>query len=112
MGEIPHPKILAAIALLLTGALLMRALMRRDRSDTSSIRLDDLLIDPVTGKTSKTAAVMWGAFFFTTWLMGYLAFTGKMTEGYFGMYVAGWVTPIVAKMVVDGRVQASAQGGP
>ena len=109
MGELPHPKIIAALALLLLGALIFLTLTRRDRSSSSKIDLDYLLVDPDTKQISKGAAVMMGAFVFTTWMMVYLTLTSKMTEGYFGVYVGAWVAPTVTKLIVSAKAATEAK---
>jgi hypothetical protein len=103
MGAIPHPKILAAIALLLLGLTAFRALVKRDKSAASKIDLDYLLIDPATGQISKAAAVMLVALGVTTWMMVYLTMSAKLTEGYFGLYLGAWVAPTVTKLIVGGK---------
>jgi hypothetical protein len=83
-----------AIALL----LVMWALERRDRNTASKILLDDLLIGE-DGKMSKAAAVMFGSFALTTWTIVYLTINDKLTETYFGAYLAAWVAPSVARII-------------
>lgn len=73
-------------------------LWRRDRDALSKINIEDLLLGD-DGKISKTSCIILGAFVFTTWMMGYLTLMGKMTEGYAGLYLAGWVTPFVANLL-------------
>jgi hypothetical protein len=43
------------------------------------------------GRASKGAVIMLGAFAATTWFFVYYALTGRMTEGYFGLYSAAWI---------------------
>lgn len=76
----------------------MVSLVRRARCASSRISLDDLLIGE-DGRLSKAAAVMMGAFAMTTWLIVYLALTGKITEGYFTAYLGAWVAPTVARVI-------------
>ena len=40
-----------------------------------------------------------GAFGLTSWMMAELTLSGKMTEGYFGLYAAAWITPVVVRLV-------------
>jgi len=84
--------ILACVTLLIVWTL-----ERRNKSAVSSFSFDDLLTD--NGKTSKPAAVMFGAFALSVWLMVFLAVNDKMTEGYFGAFLAAWVAPSVAKII-------------
>jgi hypothetical protein len=93
-----NPKLVAAAALILAVLLIAWLLHRRDRSPASKLNLEDLLIGD-DGRLSKAAAVMMGAFGLTTWLMAYLALTGKMTEGYLAIYVGAWIAPTVAVII-------------
>jgi hypothetical protein len=77
--------------------LIMWTLERRNKNAASTFSFDDLLTD--NGKTSKPAAVMFGAFALSVWLMVFLAVNDKMTEGYFGAFLAAWVAPSVAKII-------------
>lgn len=92
-------KILMTVALVIVIAAIIFVLIKRDRSSSSQINLEDLLIGD-DGKLSKAAAVMLGAFAMTTWLMVYLALGGKMTEGYLAIYVGAWIAPTVARLIV------------
>lgn len=91
-------KILMIIALALVVLLVTRALVKRNQSAASRLNFDDLLLGD-DGKASKAAAVMFGAFGCTTWLMVYLALTAKMTEGYFAAYLAAWVAPTIMRLI-------------
>lgn len=91
-------KLFMGLVLALIILVIARMLVKRDQSAGSALNLDDLLLGD-DGKFSKAAAVLMGSFGFTTWLMGYLAISGKMTEGYFGLYVAAWITPTVTKLI-------------
>lgn len=93
-------KILMTAALILIIIAIIYVLMKRDRSSMSHINLEDLLLGD-DRKLSKAAAVMMGAFAMTTWLMVYLALNGKMTEGYFAIYVGAWIAPTVTRLIVN-----------
>lgn len=93
-------KLVMIIALSLIIIAIVYALMKRDRSTTSRINLEDLLLGE-DSKVSKAAAVMMGSFALTTWLMVYLAFRDKMTEGYLAIYVAAWIAPTVTRLIVN-----------
>lgn len=84
--------ILALVVLLIAWAI-----ERRSRSDKSLISLDDLLIGD-DGKMSKPAAVMFGSFALTTWVIVYLTINDKLTETFFGAYLAAWVAPAVVRI--------------
>lgn len=72
-------------------------LERKSRNTRSAFSFDELLTE--NGKTSKAACVMFGSFAATTWLLMFLTATGKITEGYFGLYLTAWVAPAVAKII-------------
>jgi len=90
-----HIALIAVLAVILVAVLF--TLFRRDRSAHSAIDLEDLLIGE-DGKLSKAACVMLGSFLMTTWVIVYLTYTGKLTEGYFTAYLATWVAPTVARL--------------
>jgi hypothetical protein len=77
--------------------VILWTLERRSRSNASAFRFDDLLTED--GKTSKAACVMFGAFALSTWILIFLTINEKITEGYFGAYLAAWVGPAVAKII-------------
>lgn len=77
---------------------------RRSRNPVSKISLDDLLLGD-DGKISKAACVMFGSFALTTWAIVYLTLSDKLTEGYFGAYIAAWVAPVIAKILKGPEVQ-------
>jgi preprotein translocase subunit SecG len=93
-----NTKLIAGLALLAVILIISWMLHRRDRDQASQLNLEDLLIGD-DGRLSKAAAVMMGAFGLTTWLMVYLALTGKMTEGYLAIYVGAWIAPTVAVII-------------
>lgn len=93
-----HGMILVLALAVLT---IMWVLERRNKSVASRISLDDLLIGD-DGKMSKPAAVMFGSFALTTWVIVYLTINDKLTEVIFTAYVAAWVIPSVAN-IVKGR---------
>jgi hypothetical protein len=92
-------KILMTVALILAITAIVYALMKRDRSSTSHINLEDLLLGE-DGKLSKAAAVMMGSFAFDDVADGVLSLGNKMTEGYLAIYVAAWIAPTVTRLIV------------
>lgn len=66
------------------------------RSD-NTFEILDLLME--NGRISKAAVVMIGAFILTTWMMVTLTLKDKLTEGYLGIYVAAWITPVVVRLI-------------
>lgn len=72
-------------------------LSRRSKDAKSSFSFDQLLTQ--NGETSPAACLLFGSFAATTWLLIFLTATGKITEGYFGLYLTAWVSPAVAKII-------------
>lgn len=99
-----YQKFILALVLVLGVLLIARALVRSDRSATSRIDLEDLLLGD-DGRASKAAAVMFGAFALSTWVIVNLAVSGALTEGYFtaylGAYLGAWVAPTVARLIFN-----------
>lgn len=75
-------------------------LFRRSKDEKSSIFLDDLLLGE-DNRISKTAVAYFVSLGLTTWVIVYLTTIDKLTEGYFGLYMTGWVTPLVMKIVFN-----------
>jgi len=86
------------LVLALLVLLIMWALARRNKNQASKISLDDLLIGD-DGKMSSPKAVMFGSFAMTTWTIIYLTINDKLTETYFGAYLAAWVVPAVTALI-------------
>lgn len=68
----------------------------RNHRGTNAFNLMDLLME--NGRASRLAAGYLTTLVVTSWMMIQLAVTGKLTEGYLGIYVSAWVAPIVAKL--------------
>jgi hypothetical protein len=98
LPAMPISELVLFIMLGLLFLFVMRALVHRDRSRASKIDFDDLLLDP-DGRMSKSAIVMFGSFLMTTWMMIFLALTGKMSEAYLATYGALWIIPSVTKLI-------------
>lgn len=59
--------------------------------------LTDLLME--NGRVSKIAVAFMLTLVVTTWMMAYMTLTKSITEGYFSIYVAAWIAPIVARII-------------
>jgi hypothetical protein len=66
-------------------------LWQANRSSTSKIDLDDLFVDPVTGKLVLEKFILLGAFVFSSWGLIALITKGVLSEWYFVGYMAAWV---------------------
>lgn len=85
-----------ALAALAASAVIWRSLRRMHDADDINFDLRDLLME--NGRVSKAACVMMGSFAATTWFFVYYALNGRMTEGYFGLYIGAWIAPVVARL--------------
>lgn len=82
-------------------------MVRSSRDEKSRLNLEDLLIDDVTGKTSKVAFVFIGTWMVATWAVVYMITNGKMEPHYWDAYLAVFATPAVAKIVWGKRYKDS-----
>jgi hypothetical protein len=87
---------LVAALVALTALFLMQR-WSREQNDPFNVR--DLFME--NGRASKGAVVLMGSFAATTWFFVYYTVTGRMTEGYFGLYSAAWIGPVVVRMIVQ-----------
>lgn len=70
---------------------------RLNKREDNTFEILDLLME--NGHISKAAVVMMGSFALTTWMMITLTLKDKLTEGYLGIYVAAWITPVVVRLI-------------
>lgn len=99
-----HPwqvALLVALAVALAVAITLR---KMHADPTSTFDLRDLLME--NGRVSKAAAVMMGSFVLTSWVLAYCTLTDKHVEVIFGLYIATWVTPVLARLI---KANGSAQ---
>jgi len=69
---------------------------RAQKDAAFNFDLYDLIMQD--GRVSRMAFAFMITLGVTSWILVRLAIDGKLTEGYFGLYGALWVTPIIAKM--------------
>ena len=100
-----HMLIVFGLLAVLVILSIWRVFRRWSASDETAFSLSDLFME--NGKASKGAVVLIGAFASTTWMFIYYTLLGKMTEGYFGLYSAAWIAPVVAKMIAIGPAASS-----
>ena len=94
---VPHESLVWVFALLVVlAALLIWRSLKKFNDAKNDYDFHDLLMEG--GRASKAAHVMMGAFAATTWMFVYYTLLGKMTEGYFGLYAAAWIAPVVARL--------------
>lgn len=94
--ELNTVTIIFSLLLLLAVVMVWRSVRRFDR-DWADYHLHDLLME--NGRASKAAHVMMASFAVTTWFFIYYTLAGKMTEGYFGLYIGAWIAPVVARLI-------------
>lgn len=80
-------------------SIIVRTLMRWSAEQGNPFIARDLLME--NGRASRGAVVMMGAFAATTLHFIYYTLIGKMTEGYFGLYSAAWIAPVVVRMMTN-----------
>lgn len=81
-----------AVCLLIIGLSFYRA----HRDPTFKFNAFDLIME--NDRVSRKAVLVMGAFAASTWIVIRLTLDGKLTEGYFGAYMAAWVAPMIAGM--------------
>lgn len=101
-------EILFALLVALLALLAVRIIQRWDADPDNPFSLLDLVMEH--GRASKGAFVMMGSFAATTGFFVYYTATGRMTEGYFALYAAAWITPTVARLIKGGPPEAMPQG--
>lgn len=74
---------------------------RAHRKPGFDFNVFDLIMDK--GKISKFALVFMITFAVSTWLVVVRELKGTLTEGFFGIYCAIWITPVVTKLLSDGK---------
>lgn len=92
-----EPWQIALIVALLVALAIMVSLRRMHTDPTSTFDLRDLLME--NDRVSKAAFVMIGSFLVTTWVLVYCTLTDKHVEVVFGLYIATWVTPVIARLI-------------
>jgi len=94
------------MALILAGALLIviYTSISLHRNPANHFDILDLFME--NNHLSKAAVVMMGTFGLTTWMMIQLTLSGKMTEGYFGLYAAAWIAPVVVRLITGSPTAA------
>lgn len=95
LPEIQLSFIVLTIMALAIGISLWRAHVRQD----VDFSLFDLLME--NGRVSKIAFAFMTVLAMTTWVIVHLTVSGKLTEGYLGLYLTAWVTPLIARVVFN-----------
>lgn len=99
--------IIFALLIVLAMLLIWKSLRKLTASNDHAYDWQDLLME--NGRASKAAHVMMGAFCVTTWHFVYYSLTNRMSEGYYGLYSAAWIAPVVMRMFA-GNGQQSQSG--
>ncbi len=87
-------------ALLAMGVLLMLvSLWRAHKTPGFNFCLFDLIMNK--GRVDKIALSYMIVLALSSWIMIDLQVNSKMTEGYFGIYIAAWIAPLVSKVVFN-----------
>lgn len=83
-------------ALIVFMLLVVWSFYRAQRDETVAFNLLDLVME--NGRVSKLAFAFMTGLVCLTWIMIKLTQTGKMTEGYVGLYGATIIAPVIAKL--------------
>lgn len=89
--------VLLVLSFLLLVLIALRYLSKAQKDASNNYDWHDLLME--NGRASRAAHLMIGAFIVTTWHFVYYSVTGHMSEGYYGLYVAAWIAPVIARLV-------------
>lgn len=98
IGTSPMTAVFGLVALVVI-LIIMRSMKKWNADNSNSFNIIDLLME--NQRASKGAMIMMGAFGATTWFFIYYTLAGKMTEGYFGLYSAAWIAPVVVRMLTN-----------
>lgn len=90
-------------ALCIGVAVIVFSFWRAQKRPDFAFDLFDLVMEG--GRVSKIAVAFMLVLVVTTWVIINMAIKGTLTEGIFAIYVGGWVTPLVAK-VIFGKTDA------
>lgn len=85
--------VILAVGFIIIGVSVWHVQRRADLS----FDLLDLLVE--NGRVSKIAIAFMLVLIVSTWVIVDQQISGNLTEGIFGMWLAAWVTPLVAKVV-------------
>lgn len=96
-------------ALLIVALVILWSFYRAQRDPDFRFDLFDLLME--NGKVSRIAFAFMCTLGCTTFLMVRLTIDGKMTEGYFGLYSASWIAPIIAKLFAPAPIKQEPVNG-
>ena len=89
--------IILGLLFLLAGILAHRA----SKSKESKFSLEDLFLDPLTGKASLSKLGQFTALSVSTWGFAYITLSQHMTEWYMGIYCASWAGANLASKWID-----------
>lgn len=97
MNILPNGRYLAAFVLAIGLLVIFISLRRQSRAPNAYAFTDLLLGDD--GKASKSAHVLFGSFFITSWVVVWGALSGHLTDVEFSAYLAAWVAPAVTVLI-------------
>lgn len=79
--------------------LVLITMWRAHRDALSQFNAFDLIME--NGRVSKIAFSYMLVLVVSTWVIVLMVWRDKLTEGMFGLYLAAWVGPLVAKLVFN-----------
>lgn len=111
MSEVIKCFSIDSMALILACAVLLGVWLawRATKNNTSQFNFEDLLIDSRTGKTSLYKVGQFIALALSSWGFVFLTLGGKLTEFYFGLYMATWASAPVANKWLESKTPEKTQ---
>lgn len=106
MDNLPSKEVFFGLIAVIVLLSIMRSLGKMNASPDNDFQFSDLLME--NHRASKGAVVLMGAFVATTWFFVYYTLAGKMTEGFFGLYAASWIAPVLTRLISAPAVSTSA----
>lgn len=94
-----NPREIMLAVLGAAAALVMFTMWRAHRNTMSQFNAFDLIME--NGRVSKIAFSYMLVLGVSTWVIVLMSWRDKLTDGMFGLYLAAWVAPLVAKLVFN-----------
>jgi len=94
-----NPRDIMLAVLGVAALLVVVSFWRAHRDALSQFNAFDLIME--NGRVSKIAFSYMLVLMVSTWVIVLMAWRDKLTEGMFGLYLAAWVAPLVAKLVFN-----------
>ncbi len=91
------PRAVMLVVLAAVTLLVLLSIWRAHRDALAQFNAFDLIME--NGRASKIAVAFMLVLGVSTWVIVLLAIRDKLTEGMFGLWLAAWTGPLVAKVI-------------